>query len=422
MNILLVNWSWYPTGGDWTYIENVKKLYEVKGHQVIPFSTNNIKNVSTPYAKYFVDAYDFKELNKHKNISNGIKALKTSVISKNALMKLDMLLDDFKIDVAHLNNIHHYLTPAIIEQLSKRGIKIIWTLHDFKIICPENSFISNGKLCEKCMTGNFYYCAVNLCKRKSFLASSLASFEAYYYHERRTYNLVDYFLCPSNFLKKKFEQFGFENAKMVVTNSCYDISQIDKYIYLNSQKKGKETANKYVLYVGRLEEIKGVQTLIDAVSNSDIQIKIVGSGSFSDQFKTQAGNSKNIEFLGFKSKEEVFELTMQSLFVVCPSICYENLPFSIIESFLFNKPVVGADIGGIPELVVNELTGLLFEPGNADHLFEKLNYLWRNENIVHTYGEAARQKAYELVNFSDHWNKINALLHSFTNEILPVEI
>ena len=171
MKILLVNWSWYPSGGDWTYIENVQKLYESKGYEIIPFSTHNKKNIPSVYSKYFVNTYDFKELNKHKSISNGIKALRTSVISKDALHKLDLLLNDHDIRVAHLNNIHHYLTPAIIEKLHNRGIKIIWTLHDFKIICPENSFNSNGEVCEKCITGDFYHCAINLCKKKSFLSN-----------------------------------------------------------------------------------------------------------------------------------------------------------------------------------------------------------------------------------------------------------
>src|SRR4051794_23754070 len=102
MKILLVNWSWYPTGGDWTYIENVRKLYESKGYEIIPFSTQNKNNIPSPYSGYFVNTYDFKELNRHKNFNNGIKALRTSVISRDALGKLEILLDEHDIKVAHL--------------------------------------------------------------------------------------------------------------------------------------------------------------------------------------------------------------------------------------------------------------------------------------------------------------------------------
>lgn len=413
MKILLVNWSWYPSGGDWTYVENIHKLYEEKGYDVIPFSTYNKKNIPSAYAEYFVNTYDFKELNKRKNISNGIKALKTSVISKDALYKLDLLLDVHDIKVAHLNNIHHYITPAIIEKLKNRGIKIIWTLHDFKIICPENSFISNGVLCEKCITGSFYHCAVNLCKKNSFLASSLASFEAYYYHSKNTYDLVDYFLCPSEFLSKKFIQFGFDPSRLLVSNSCYDIDLIDRYILQYNAQINRPEPEKYVLYIGRLEEIKGIQTLIEAVKDTNIKVKIVGSGVEEESFKAMAKGYDNIEFLGFKNKEEVFKLTQESLFVVCPSICYENLPFSIIESFLFYKPVIGSDIGGIPELVVEGKTGLLFEAANPAHLCEKMNYLWNNKTVVQNLGNQARKLAHDMVNFAAHWSKIESVLLKF---------
>lgn len=411
MKILFANWSWYPSGGDWTYISNVKKLYESKGYEVIPFSTLNKKNIASEYEGYFVKAYDFKEMNEQKSLSNGLKVLKTSIISKDALAKLDLLLkanDDVKI--AHLHNIHHYITPAIIEFLHKRGIKIIWTLHDFKIICPENSFNSNGKICEKCISGNFYHCAVNLCKKESFLASSLASFEAYYYHKKRIYDLIDYFLCPSEFLLKKFVQFGFKESKMIVSNTCYDIEAIDNYILDNILLNDERKKEKYILYIGRLEDIKGVSTLIEAIKDTNMKLKIIGTGMAEEKLKVMAFGENNIEFLGFKNREDVFKYTMESLFVVCPSICYENLPFSVIESFLFSKPVVGSDIGGIPELVEEGRTGLLFEPGNAAHLCEKMNYLWNNEHIVAQLGKTARLDAHKMVNFETHWKKLQKAL------------
>lgn len=414
MKVLLVNWSWYPSGGDWTYIENVQKLYESKGYEIIPFSTHNKKNIPSVYSKYFVNTYDFKELNKHKSISNGIKALRTSVISKDALHKLDLLLNDHDIRVAHLNNIHHYLTPAIIEKLHNRGVKIIWTLHDFKIICPENSFNSNGEVCEKCITGDFYHCAINLCKKKSFLASSLASFEAYYYHKKKIYDLVDYFLCPSQFLLNKFVEFGFQKSKMLVTNSCYDISVVDNFIASRNITTKNYLVEKYVLYVGRLEEIKGVHILIEAVKDTNIRLKIVGTGKELNFLKKIASGHSNIEFLGFKQKQDVFKLTMDALYVVCPSICYENLPFSIIESFLFSKPTIGSEIGGISELVIDGKTGLLFEPGNSAHLCEKMNYLWNNENIVYEFGKSARIHAENMVNYIHHWNHLNSVLQNFS--------
>ena len=412
MKILLVNWSWYATGGDWTYVENLHKLYEAHGHQVIPFSTYNKKNVYSPDSKNFVSAYDFKELNKNKTINNGIKALRTSIVSSDALTKLDRILAQHDIKVAHLHNIHHYITPAIIDKLHKRGIKILWTLHDYKIICPENSFVSNGKVCEKCITGSFFHCATNMCKKKSLLASALASFEAYYYHKKNTYKLVDKYLCPSQFLKGKFQQFGFDENKLFVSNLCYDISLIDNFIAENQSIKTKKGEEKYILYVGRLEDIKGVKTLVNAVKNTKLKLKIAGIGNARQEIIDLIDTEyiDNVEMLGFKSKGEVYLLIQESAFAVCPSEWYENFPFSISESFLFSKPVVGSNIGGIPELVLEGKTGLLFEPANVEELQSKLLQLWNDDSLSETMGIAAREHAYNLYNFETHWNKIKGVL------------
>lgn len=414
MKVLIANWSWYPTGGDWTYIENICKLYEANGYEVVPFSTHHRKNVYSRESINFVNAYDFKELNKHKTIANGIKAVRTSVVSSDALHKLDHILEEHDIQLAHLHNIHHYLTPAIVEKLHRKGVKVIWSLHDYKIICPENSFVSNGTVCEKCMTGSFYHCAINKCKKNSYLASLLASVEAYYYHKRHVYDLVDYYLCPSAFLRQKFIQFGFPAEKLTVSNLCYDISIIDQYI-----KKHPPLYNeKYLFYVGRLEEIKGIKTLIRAVEGTPVHLKIAGTGAAEQELKAFASKmGRQIEFLGFQSKDQVFELTQNALASICPSEWYENFPFSVSETMLFSKPVIGSRIGGIPELVLDGKTGLLFEAGNAEALREKMMQLWNNEPLAAELGRNAREHVYELYNFDTHWKKLESIIQQL--KIVP---
>lgn len=411
--ILVASWAWRPVGGDWTYIENMNKLYESNGYEIIPFSTHNSQNLASglEFEDYFVNSYDFKVLNNNKNILNGIRAVKSSIVSNDALKKLKLLLDIYDIKIAHLHNIHHYLTPAIISLLKEKRVKIIWTLHDYKILCPENSFVSNGKICEKCLNGSFYNCAINKCKKSSMLASTLATFEAYFYRVKKIYNLVDVFLCPSFFLYKKFIEAGFNSDKLVVSNLCYDISIIDNFIMKKIIKTNVET-KPYIIYVGRLEKIKGVETLIKAIKGTNVVIKIIGSGTAENELKSLIDSSdSNIEFVGQMNKDEVFNLTMGSQFVVCPSEWFENFPFSIIESFLFSKPVVGADIGGIPELVINNVTGLLFESGNILQLREKLLSLWNNTSLIEEMGKNAREHAYNLVNFDDHWSKLSRVVN-----------
>lgn len=414
--VLMVSWAWYPSGGDWTYVENVRRLYESQGYQVIPFSTANPKNVQVSGPSYFIDAPDYKELNKNKNLANAWKAVRSSIVSKNALAAIDKVLADHKISIAHLHNIHHYITPAIISKLKNAGVKILWSLHDYQIICPVNTFISHGKICERCITGKFYNCATHTCKRDSFAASLLASIEAYYYHNRGTYNMVDAYLCPSNFLRNKFLQAGFDATKLFVSNLCYDISLVDNFL---QQNKSADVAlsnstknNNYILYVGRLEDVKGIRTLINAMEGTPITLKIAGSGGAEEEFKqlVRQKGLANIEFLGFQDKPSVFGLTMNAKFVVVPSEWYENFPFSVIESFLFSKPVVGSRIGGIPELVLHEQTGLLFEAGNISELRANLLKLWDDEEAIQKWGINARNHICQIVNFDTHWQKLQSVI------------
>lgn len=422
MKVLLATWTWYPVGGDWTYVENVKRLYESHGVEVIPFSTQSDLNIPSEYDKYFVKAYDYKKLNKSKGIISSFKALKNSIVSFEALRNIDRLLDEHKIDIAHLHAIHHWVTPAIIKRLKKRKIPVVWTLHEYKILCPEGTFVSNGKVCEKCKGGKFYTCVLQKCKKQSLLASTLAAADAYFYNITAIYDKVDLFFCPSEFLRKKFIDFGFSENKMKLTNYCYDIELIDNFLRKHSENRKDRSSNSspYVLYVGRIEKLKGIKTLIDAVIGTNINLKIAGTGTAMDEMQSyvQQKSLTNIEFLGFQHKENVFELTVNSLFVVCPSEWYENYPFSVIESLLFYKPVIGSDMGGIPELILNGETGYIHKAGDSDQLRNYMLELWNNPSLAKQMGEKARNFIVEKVNFETHWNIIKNLNEQI-NVFLP---
>ena len=412
MKVLIASWTWYPVGGDWTYIENLQKLYQSKGFEVVPFSTKNPKNIETPYEKFFVQSFDYKQLNKEKSIGNGIRALKNAIVSKEAVENLELLLKENEIAFAHLHIIHHFLTPAIINVLEKHGIPIIWSLHDYKLSCPEGSFTSNGKICEKCAGGRFYHCAVNSCKKQSFLASLLASADAYYHHKNRIYDKVSYFLCPSQFQKKKFEQFGFDENKLVLSNLCYDIDLLDKRLAELNVQSEVTSNEKFILYVGRIERSKGVFTLIEAIRNTGVSLKMAGSGAAFEEVQEylKTNHIHHVELLGFCSKDTVYKLTSEAAFVVCPSETYEIFPYSISETLLMSKTVVGASIGGIPELVIHNRTGLLFEPGNIDDLRQKILLLWTDTNLVSKLEQAGRGHAYSKVSFEAHWQKLASVL------------
>jgi glycosyltransferase involved in cell wall biosynthesis len=400
LNILMVNWVWFQVGGDWTYVDNVRKLYQGKGHNVIPFAMKSDKDFdSYGYDKYFVDFIDYKKLNANKSALGAIKALTKSIYSKQAKVNMEKLLTDTRIDIAHLHNINHYITPSILPVLKKHKVPVVWTLHDYTLICPENSFISHGSICEKCKGGKFIQCGINKCKKDSYLASSLAGLENYVHRYMHLFKHVDYFLCPSEFLYKKFYEFNFFRDKLRLTNLCFNFNREA----LAAQEK--IDGEKYILYVGRLEKIKGVTTLLKAVSGLNIPLKIVGGGNLQAEIQAyiNTNNLTNVQLLGHKTLPEVYNLVTNAEFTVCPSEWYENYPFSVIEAMSFKKAIVGARIGGIPELINDGKTGLLFESFNADDLREKIVKLWGDDNLKREFGENAFQFISNQVSYERHY-------------------
>src|SRR5579863_96699 len=411
LNILIVNWTWFPSGGDWTYIENLCKFYESLGHTVIPFSMTNDKNFPNPFSDYFISNIDYRALNKNKTLISGVKAVKNSIYSTEARSNLRLLLDKYHIDIVHLNNIHHYLTPAsIIPEIKKRKIPIIWTLHDYVILCPNTTFISHEKVCEKCKGGKFYQCVLNKCKKDSVQASFVATLESYANSLANPYKYVDYFICPSVFIKKKFEAFGFDRKKLRQVYNLFDIHSLS-----GQYEAPPETGSKpYIVYVGNILKVKGIFTLVKAMTGLNLDLQVIGSGEHFNELEELVGSGQmdNVKLLGKMPKEEVFRYIQSALFVVVPSEWYENLPYSLVEALLLSKPVLGADIGGIPELVIDEVTGKLFEPANVSDLRLKIEWMMSDKERLARMGKDARQHALNLVNYDAFARELSPLFES----------
>ena len=411
LNILIVNWTWYPSGGDWTYIENLCRFYESLGHTVIPFSMANEKNFPTPFSEYFISNIDYRELNKNKTVVSGLKAVKNTIYSTQAKSNLKSLLEKYPIDIVHLNNIHHYLTPAsIIPVIRKKNIPIIWTLHDYVILCPNTTFISHENICEKCKGGKFYQCIVNKCKKESVQASFVAALESYANKYSNPYKYIDYFICPSEFIRKKFEAFGFDSRKLRQVYNLFDIQSVS-----GQYEAPPEATNRpYIVYVGNILKVKGIFTLVKAMTGLDLDLKVIGSGEHFDELKelVEHDHIQNVKLLGKMPKEEVFRFVQHALFVVVASEWYENLPYSLIEALLLAKPVLGADIGGIPELVINGVTGQLFQPANSADLRLKIQLMMSDKNKLIQMGRDAREHALNLVNYDAFARNLSPIFES----------
>lgn len=366
MKILLVNKFLYPKGGAETYTFALGNLLESHGHSVQYFGLNNEKNIVGNEEEEYVDDMDFSA-----GIIKNIKAPFRIIYNKKARKAINKVLESFQPDIVHLNNIQYHLTPSIILEIEKwrkkknKKCRIVYTAHDYQLVCPSHGmFDKDMKPCEKCLDGKYIHCFKTKCLKKSRAKSLLGTLDGYFWKKSKAYSYVDVYLCCSNFLKGKLDTQDRFRGKTVVIHNFKNIN-----CPKNVEKKG------YILEFGHLSKDKGTDTLINCAKlMPDRQFVFAG---FGESVEKMDGIS-NIEYVGFKTGEELTKIIAEAAISVCPSEMYENCPYSVIESVSYRTPVVGADIGGIPELIDVGKTGELFEAGNVDELVQSINRIMNN--------------------------------------------
>ncbi|MDD4969990.1 MAG: glycosyltransferase [Paludibacter sp.] len=383
MNILIAHMTWYPSGGDWTYIDSICKMYESHGHHIIPFSVKNEKNFPTPYDKYFLESVDYKSFYNKISLTSGIKTAINSIYSIEAKEKLSLLLRENKVDIAQLNSISNYQTPSIIPVLKKEKIPIVWRILDYRIICPNTTFFVDGKVCEACFKHKYYNCILNKCKKNSFMASTLLAIENYTYFLAPIYNDVDLFLFQSEFTRDIYVKYGYDIKKTHIIENSFDCSDV----------KPQYAGDNYILYFGRLEKEKGIYTLLDAMKLlPDIVLKVVGNGTEYEKCMNYIvqNSISNVIFLGPIWGKELDPLIENCEFVVVPSEWYDPSPYVVLQSFSYGKPVVAANMGGLNDLIINNENGLLFKAGDSVDLAQKISILINDKNLITKMGMSAR--------------------------------
>lgn len=364
MKILLVNKFYYRRGGDCIYMLNLEQLLKAHGHEVAVFAMDYPENLDTPWKKYFP-----------KNMSK-LMAFSRPFGAHEVKSKFKKLLDDFKPDVVHLNNVHTQLSPVMAELAHQWGIKVVWTLHDYKLLCPRYDCLKNGNtICETCFNGDKKACLDNKCMKGSKLASFIGYKEAVIWNRERLEACTDVFICPSQFMADKMVQGGFSKSKMQTLCNFIDVEKCryshtdlsDSTVSVLLPKK-----EDYYCFIGRLSHEKGAKTLIEAANQLPYKLVIIGGGPLMDELKSVAHT--NIEFVGFKQWDDIKQLVGKARFSVIPSEWYENNPLSVIEAQCLGTPVLGANIGGIPEL-----TDYTFSCGNIADLRLKIEKMWNSE-------------------------------------------
>ena len=386
MKILMINKFLHPNGGSETYIFRLGAYLQSQGHEVQYFGMEHAGRCVGNRVDAYTEDMDFHGGSKLAKLLYPVK----TIYSSDARKKLRQVLEDFQPDVCHLNNFNFQLTPSILLELrnwKKEGhsCRVVYTAHDYQLVCPDHLCRNpvTGENCEKCLGGHFEHCLKGRCIHGSRAKSLIGMLEARIWNGNRVYENIDTILCCSEFMKTKLDTSPVLASKTVTLhNFVEDIPW-------------KETKKKdYVLYFGRFSQEKGVETLIEACKAlPQIPFVFAGVGPLEDLLN-QAPNIQNMGFLQGSALETVVR---QARFSVCPSECYENCPFSVIESQQCGTPVVGARIGGIPELIQEGKTGLLFESGDADQLRKAILGLWESPAVLDRMSENCRSLPFDTL-------------------------
>lgn len=397
MKILLVNKFFYPKGGAEKVLIDTGKLLESRGHKVIFFSMHNEKNLSTEYSKYFVSNIGYEKM----PLRTALFAAARMLYSIQARKKIEELIRAEKPDIAHLHNIYHQISPSILHSLKKFKVPSVMTLHDCKLCCAQYQMIANNSICEACRGNTYYHCFLKACIKGSRLTSLLNMIEMYLHHNiLHIYDLIDCFISPSKFLKDEVEKMGFTGRKMVVLPNMLKVEDFNP----SYGCKGNS-----IIYFGRLSKEKGLLTLIDAVKKiNNINLNIAGEGPMRMTLEDKIKKEKitNVNLLGYKAQNELNIIIRNSLFAVCPSEWFENNPRSVIEAFALGKPVIGARIGGMAELITNGKTGLTFKAGDVADLRAKIEYLLTKPDKIEEMGRNARVFVEQELNAEKHYLKL----------------
>ncbi|NQV13145.1 MAG: glycosyltransferase family 4 protein [Parcubacteria group bacterium] len=381
MKILLANKFHYLKGGAERHYFDLGELLEKRGHEVIPFAMADEKNKTSRYNQYFVSNIGIVD---PSSTSHKLKTASRIVYSLEAKRKIAALVEKTKPDIAHVHNIYHQLSPSILSALKKKGVPIVMTVHDFKLMCPAYLFYSQGEVCEKCKRYRYYNCVRRRCVKDSYGASLVNMTEMYIHRLLRIYkNNVDKFICPSVFLRDKLVEFGFPKEKLVVVPHFVDCQSIEP-----------QYGGDYILYLGRLSREKGVATLLQAMTQVEgVKLKIAGSGPLEDDLRAQKEklNLDQVEFMGFLAGGGLQRAIAGASLIAVPSESYETFGLSVIEAYAHGKPVIASRIGALPEVVKEGETGYLFESGKADELADKIKQALADQAGLEKMGEKARR-------------------------------
>jgi glycosyltransferase involved in cell wall biosynthesis len=348
MRVIMANTFHHRRGGDSTYALSLTQLLESDGHQVIPLAMRHPDNLPSRWDRWFIPWVDYRQ---HQANRQRLHQLRHFAFTPTAKRSINSLIRQTQPDILHLQNIHHHLTPSIIEPARRASVPVVWTLHDYELICPNGLLFRNGRPCLDCKGHQYFKAVQHRCKRDNLALSTMAAVENTLHHLARVRDKVDRFLCPSNFLRNTLIDFGFAPEKVFHQPNFVRAPPL-----AHRPRKGW-------LFAGRLTAEKGLRTILSVAKQlPDHPLTICGTGPLEAEVRAAAQEMPHIKFVGHLSFPELQERLQTAAVIAVPSRWYENFPYAVLEAQTAGAAVVASRLGGISEQIEDGVDGMLLDP------------------------------------------------------------
>lgn len=390
MKILTCHNYYQQPGGEDQVFDDEARLLESHGHTVVRFTRHN-------------DAI--------KQMSSWQAAVRT-LWNRQTVDDLRNLIRRERPDVVHFTNTFPLISPSAYYAARREGVKIVQSLHNYRLLCPNAYLLRDGKVCESCVGKLFAWPAVRYaCYRDDRRASGVVAAMLAFHRAIGTYSrVVDLFCALTEFGKRKFIEGGLPAEKIAV-----------KPNFMSVDPGIGDGSGGDALFVGRLSPEKGIETLLAAWSQSsiDIPLSIVGDGPLAERVRQAAEQNPRIRWLGRQPPERVLDQLGTARFLIFPSVWYEGLPKTIVEAFSKGTPVVASNLGAMTELIDDGRTGLLFEPGNVDSLRRAVSRVASDSDAVQRMRIAARGEFERKFTAEQNYKILIGLYHRVLGRPFP---
>ncbi len=352
--LLTINSYHYRRGGADVACLDQEAFFAGRGWEVAKFAMHHPDNLPSPWSRYFASEIELASL---RSLPAKLAASRKVLYSREAANRIGRLIDDFKPDVVHAHNVYHHLSPSVLRAAKQRGIPVVMTLHDTKLLCPAHSMWQGNAHCEACKPNAVHNVLLKRCLKGSAAVSFLAFAESALHRALGLYSdNVDQFVVPSQYLIDRFVDWGWNRDRFSLIRNAVALDTFPK----------SRPAGEHFLFFGRLAEGKGLECLLEAAAKAGVSLRVVGTGPLEESLKAMAARlGAKVEWTGALRGDALWSAVADCRAVVLPAEAVENAPLSILEAYAMGRPVVASSVGGIPEMVESGRTGSLFQSGDV---------------------------------------------------------